>query len=196
MEEPRVLVYVCNCGINIAGVLDTESLSEFARKLPNVVYADKYLSLCTSGGAEANKKAIREYKANRVVVAACTPKTHQPVFRAVLAEAGLDQSYLEFVNIREHVSYVHSDNIDAAMGLAKELIAAGVRRATQLEIVPTRTVPVTAATLVIGGGIAGLQSALDLADQGYKVYLVERDVTVGGHMASFDRVFPTDDCSI
>jgi heterodisulfide reductase subunit A len=195
-DDIRVIVYVCDCGVNIAGYLDTAELAEYASKLPNVVLADKYLSLCTSGGAVAIKEAVEKTKANRVVVAACTPKTHEPVFRAVLEECGLNQNYLEFVNIREHVSYVHSDDKAGSMAAAKDLIHAGVKRAIELEIVPQKRVSVRNTAMVIGGGIGGLQSALDLADQGFTVHLVEREGTIGGHMAQFDRVFPTDDCSI
>ncbi len=195
-EEVRVIVYVCDCGVNIAGLLDTAELARFSKTLPKVVFADKYLSLCTSGGAAAIKKAIDDTKANRVVVAACTPKTHEPVFRAVLEECGLNPNYLEFVNIREHVSYVHTDDKQGAMDAAKDLIRAGVKRAAELEIVPQKRVSVTNNAVVIGGGVGGLRSALDLADQGFKVFLIENRTTIGGHMAQFDRVFPTDDCSI
>ena len=157
---------------------------------------DEHLSLCTAGGAAGIKALMDKYNADRLVVAACTPKTHEPVFRAVLEEAGVDQNYLEFVNIREHVSYVHSKDKEGAMEAACDLIAAGVQRAAELEVVPRKTVPVDAKALVIGGGVGGLRTALDLADQGIEVYLVEREPTIGGHMAMFDRVYPTDDCSI
>jgi heterodisulfide reductase subunit A len=160
------------------------------------VYSGKYLSLCTSGGAGAIRKAVDEFKGNRVVVAACTPKTHEPVFRAVLEECGLNPNYLEFVNIREHVSYVHTDDFQGAMEAAKDLIRAGTRRAAELEIVPQKRVSVANNAVVIGAGVGGLRSALDLADQGFRVFVIERKPTIGGHMAQFDRVFPTDDCSI
>ncbi|TFH26429.1 MAG: CoB--CoM heterodisulfide reductase iron-sulfur subunit A family protein [Promethearchaeota archaeon] len=142
------------------------------------------------------RKAIEDYDLNRIVVAACTPKTHEPVFQAVLRDCGLDPSFLEFVNIREHSSFVHQKNPDQATEVAKEQIRAGVARATLLEVVPEKIVPVSDAVLVIGGGVAGLQSALDLANQGHKVYLVEQKPTIGGKMSMLDRTFPTDDCSM
>jgi heterodisulfide reductase subunit A len=134
----------------------------------------------------------------RIVVAACTPKTHQPVFHAILSEAGIPPRYLEFVNIREHCSFVHQalDIRDKANKKAIELIRAGISRSRLLEDVPTKTVPVKPVALVIGGGIAGLSAAVDLGDAGYKVYLVEKNTTIGGRMSQLDRTFPTDDCSI
>jgi heterodisulfide reductase subunit A len=160
------------------------------------VVSDENLSMCTTSGADFIKKNINEKKVNRVVVVACTPRTHEPVFRAVLKDCSLDPSYLEFVNIREHVSFVHQHNKDEALELAKGLVRAGVARATKLEIVPDKVVPITKSVMVIGAGVAGIQSALDLASQNYKVYLVEEKPTIGGKMAMLDRTFPTDDCSI
>ena len=133
-----------------------------------------------------------------MLVAACTPKTHQPVFHAILTEMGLPPRYLEFVNIREHCSFVHQapEVREKATLKAIELIKAGIARSKLLEDVPTKTVPVEAAALVVGGGIAGLSAAIDLGDAGYKVYLVEKNTTIGGRMSQLDRTFPTDDCSI
>jgi len=192
----KVGVFVCRCGINIAGILDTNALAEYAKKIPNVVVSDENLSLCTTAGADFIKKFIKDEGVNRVVVAACTPKTHEPVFKAVLRDAGLDPSYLEFVNIREHVSFVHQKEIPLAMEIAKDLIRGGIERAKRLEEVPEKVVPVTGSALVIGAGVGGIQTALDLADQGYKVYLVDDKPTIGGKMAMLDRTYPTDDCSI
>ena len=152
--------------------------------------------MCTEGGSSYIKEQIVESKLSRIVVAACTPKTHQPVFHAILSEAGLPPRYLEFVNIREHCSFVHQQERDKANLKAIELIKAGISRARLLEDVPTKTVPVTPEALVIGGGIAGLSSATDLADAGFKVHLVEKNTTIGGRMSQLDRTFPTDDCSI
>ena len=139
-----------------------------------------------------------ENKLSRILVAACTPKTHQPVFHAILAEAGLPPRYLEFVNIREHCSFVHQAPEVRAKATAKaiELIRAGIARAKLLEDIPTKVVPVTPVALVVGGGIAGLSASIDLGDAGYKVYLVEKNPTIGGRMSQLDRTFPTDDCSI
>jgi heterodisulfide reductase subunit A len=160
------------------------------------VVAEEYLSMCTAPGADFIKKGISEHNVNRVVVAACTPKTHEPVFRAVVEEAGLSPSFFEFANIREHVSYVYQASYEEATEVAKQVVAASVGRATLLEEVPTRVIPVTPKVLVIGGGVGGLQAALDAANAGYPVTLVERSPTIGGKMAMLDRTFPTDDCSI
>jgi heterodisulfide reductase subunit A len=195
-NEIRIGVFNCACGINIAGVIDMDALVEFSKTLPNVKVADKNISLCTTAGADFIKKFIKEQALNRIVVAACTPKTHEPVFQAVLVDCGLEPSYLEFVNIREHSSFVHQADPKKALEVAKDQIRGGVARAARLELVPERVVPVTDAALVIGGGVAGLQSALDLANQGHKVYLVEQNPTIGGKMSMMDRTFPTDDCSI
>ncbi len=156
------------------------------------------MSLCTTGGAEYIKEQIDEHKLNRIVVAACTPRTHQPVFHAILKEAGLPPRHLEFINIREHCSFVHQapEVRERAIEKAIELIRAGIARARLLEDVPTKTVPVKPVALVVGGGIAGLSAAIDLGDQGFKVYLIEKNTTIGGRMSQLDRTFPTDDCSI
>jgi len=139
-----------------------------------------------------------EFRLERIVVAACTPKTHQPVFHAILTEANIPPRYLEFVNIREHCSFVHQalEIREKANKKAIELIRAGIARSRLLEDVPTKTVNVTPAALVVGGGIAGLSTAIDLGDKGFKVYLVEKNTTIGGRMSQLDRTFPTDDCSI
>ena len=158
--------------------------------------ADEYLSMCTTTGADFIKKNIDEFQLNRIVVAACTPKTHEPVFRAVLEEIGLDKAFLEFVNLREHCSFVHRTNKEGAMEIAKDLLNAGISRAKKLETIPELVVPIADTVLVIGGGVAGLQAALDLGNQGIKVCLVEEKPTIGGKMAMLDRTFPTDDCSI
>ncbi|MFW9987284.1 MAG: FAD-dependent oxidoreductase [Candidatus Odinarchaeota archaeon] len=154
--------------------------------------------MCTSGGAEYIKDQIKERGFNRIVVAACTPLTHEPVFHGILREAGIPQRYLEFSNIREHCSYVHqAENVrDKATLKAIDLIKAGISRAQLLEDIPTKTVPIKPTSLVIGGGIAGLSAAIDLGDAGYEVFLVEKKTTIGGRMSQLDRTFPTDDCSI
>lgn len=158
--------------------------------------ADEYLSMCTTTGADFIKKNVNDFQLNRIVVAACTPKTHEPVFQAVLEEIGLDKAFLEFVNLREHCSFVHRANKAGAMEIAKDLLNAGVSRARKLETIPELVVPIADTVLVIGGGVAGLQAALDLGNQGIKVCLVEEKPTIGGKMAMLDRTFPTDDCSI
>jgi heterodisulfide reductase subunit A len=133
---------------------------------------------------------------NRVVVAACTPKIHEPTYRAVLAEAGLSPYYFQMVNLREHCSFVHSKDRKGATEKAKRLVQAGINRARELETVPRKEIPVEKAALVIGAGIAGMNAALDLANQGYPVYLIEKEATIGGKMAQLDRIYPTDDCGI
>ena len=177
--------------------MDVPKIVEEINKLENV-YAFEYLSACTTGGSEYIKEQISERKLNRIVIAACTPRTHQPVFHAILKEAGLPPRYLEFINIREHCSFVHQapEVRKSATEKAIELIRAGIARARLLEDVPTKTVPVKPVALVIGGGIAGLSAAIDLGDEGFKVYLVEKNTTIGGRMSQLDRTFPTDDCSI
>ncbi|MCJ7649154.1 MAG: FAD-dependent oxidoreductase [Candidatus Lokiarchaeota archaeon] len=175
--------------------MDIPKIVEELNTYPGVK-AFEYLSMCTEGGSTYIKEQIIEAKLDRIVVAACTPKTHQPVFHAILKEAGLPPRYLEFVNIREHCSFVHQGERDKALIKAIDLIRAGIARARLLEDVPTKTVPVTKAALVVGGGIAGLSTAIDLGDAGYQVHLVEKKSTIGGRMSQLDRTFPTDDCSI
>jgi heterodisulfide reductase subunit A len=154
------------------------------------------LSYCTEAGAVAIQKAIEENNLKKVVIAACTPKTHNPVFWSVLESAGIPKRMLEFVNLREHDSFVHMHDKGAATDKAKTLVGAAVGRAKYLEDIPTEVVDVERKALVIGGGAAGLQSALDLAKMDYEVTLVEKSPTTGGKMAKLDRTFPTDDCSI
>ncbi|MFO8018942.1 MAG: FAD-dependent oxidoreductase [Promethearchaeia archaeon] len=139
---------------------------------------------------------MEDSNSNRLVVAACTPKTHEPVFESVLESMGKDPSYLEFVNIREHASFVHRQNREGAQGVAKDAIRSAVARAALLDKVDVKEVDITKKVLVIGGGVAGLTAAIDLANEGYEVHLVEKKPTIGGKMAMLDRTFPTDDCSI
>ena len=196
-ELPIVGVFVCRWGINIAGILDIPRIVEELNRLEGVK-AFEYLSMCTEGGSSYIKEQLEESKIERIVVAACSPRTHQPVFHAILAEAGLPPRYLEFVNIREHCSFVHQapEVREKAIQKAIELIRAGIARARLLEDVPIKVVPVKPVALVVGGGIAGLSAAVDLGDAGFKVYLVEKNTTIGGRMSQLDRTFPTDDCSI
>lgn len=171
-------------------------MTEYAATLPNVVTSVNNLSLCTTAGADLIKDKIVVYNLNRIVVASCTPKTHEPVFRSVLKELGMSPSYLEFVNVREHVASVHMEEPEDALQKAKDLVRAGVARAAKLEDVPRKVVAVKPTALVIGGGIGGLSAALNLGNEGFQVYLVEKAPSIGGHMAGLDRTYPTDDCSI
>ncbi|MFW9826843.1 MAG: FAD-dependent oxidoreductase [Candidatus Thorarchaeota archaeon] len=139
---------------------------------------------------------MTESNANRLVVGSCTPKTHEPVFKSVLESMGLDPSYLEFANIREHSSFVHKDNKEGAQKVAEDIMRSAVARASVLEKILVKEVDITKKTLIIGGGVAGLSAAIDLAEEGFDVHLVEISPTIGGKMAKLDRTFPTDDCSI
>jgi heterodisulfide reductase subunit A len=171
-------------------------LAEFSKKLPYVVDASDYISLCTEPGAEFIKEKMIESNANRLVVASCTPKTHEPVFKSVLESMDMDGSYLEFVNIREHASFVHRQDKPGAQLTAKDAVRAGVARAAVLEPIIVKEVDITRKTLIIGGGVSGLVAGIDLAEEGYEVHIVEKSPTIGGKMAMLDRTFPTDDCSI
>jgi len=195
-EEPRIGVFVCHCGLNIAGVIDVKELTEYARTLPNVVYAERSPYTCADPGQEGIRKAIKEHNLNRVVVAACSPRLHEPTFRRCVAEAGLNPYLFEMANIREHSSWAHPSTPKEATEKAKEIVKMAVAKARLLQGLGTIKVPVTNKALVLGGGIAGISAALDLANMGYKVYLVERSESIGGHMAQLDKTFPTLDCSI
>lgn len=151
---------------------------------------------CSDPGQQQIKNDILELDLNRIVVAACTPKIHEPTYRAVLMEAGLSPYYFEMVNMREHCSFVHQGDKKGATEKAKRLLAGGINRARELENVPRKEIPITKSALVVGAGIAGMNAALDLAEQGIEVYLVEKEATIGGKMAQLDRIFPTDDCGI
>ncbi len=142
------------------------------------------------------KNDILELNINRVVVAACTPKIHEPTYRAVLTETGLSPYFFQMVNIREQCSFVHADDKEAATEKAKRLVLAGINRARELEAVPRKEIAIEKSVLIVGAGIAGMNAALDLADQGINVHLVEKEPTIGGKMAQLDRIFPTDDCGI
>ena len=195
-EEPRVGVFVCHCGLNIAGVIDVEEVTEYAKTLPNVIFAVHNRYTCADPGQEEIRKAIKEHKLNRVIVAACSPRLHEPTFRRCIAEAGLNPYVFEMANIREFSSWCHPSTPKEATEKAKEIVKMAVAKARLLQPLQTIEVPVTNKALILGGGIAGISAALDLADMGFKVYLVERGESIGGHMAQLDKTFPTLDCSI
>lgn len=192
----RVGVYVCHCGSNIAGVVDVKKVAEEAAKIPRVVVAKDLKYACAKPGQEEIKKDIKEHKLDRIVVASCSPKLHEPTFRLVLKEAGLSPFLFEMVNLREQDSWVHMHDSVGATNKAIDLVRMGVARACLLEPGERIVVPVERKAMVIGGGVAGIQAALDLANTGYTAYLVERSPSIGGHMAQLDKVFPTNDCSI
>ncbi|MGZ7134521.1 MAG: 4Fe-4S binding protein [Methanobacterium sp.] len=195
-EEPKVGVYICHCGINIGGVANIDALQEYAATLPNVVVSEQYKYFCSDPGQEMIQKDIKEKGLNRVVVAACSPRLHEPTFRRCVREAGLNPFLFEFANIREHDTWVHMNEPEAATEKAKDLIRMAVAKARLLEPLIAEKVDVTDSALVIGGGVAGIQASLDLADMGFKTYLVEKNPTIGGRMAQLDKTFPTLDCSM
>jgi len=193
-EDLRIGVYVCHCGANIASKVNVESTRDFAQKLPGVAVARDYKFACSDPGQELIQNDIRELGINRVVVASCSPQLHEKTFRKACADAGLSPFYCQMANIREHVSWVTSDPV-LATRKAKALVAAAVRRLAWAKALETKRVDVHPDVLVVGGGIAGIHAALLLANAGKKVFLVEREPTIGGHMAQFDKTFPTMDCA-
>ncbi len=196
MDDPRIGVFVCDCGTNIAGSVDTEEVREYAETLPDVVVSVRNRYTCADPGQQEIKRVVVEEKLNRVVVASCSPRLHEPTFRNCVTEAGLNPYLMEMANIREHCSWVHTQDRAAATVKAKDIVKAAVARARWLYPQDEEQLPVTDAALVIGGGIAGIQAALDLADAGHKVYLVEKEPSIGGIMAQLDKTYPTMDCSI
>ena len=195
-EELRVGVFVCECGLNIAGSLDCEEVRKFAETLPDVKVSVLNKYTCAEPGQNEIKRYVKENNLNRVVVASCSPRMHEPTFRACVADVGVNPYLLEMVNLREHCSWVHLHDRKGATDKAKDMVKVGVARARFLEPQIEKVVPVTNKALVIGGGVAGIQAALDLADTGYQVYLVEKDPSIGGIMAQLDKTYPTMDCSI
>jgi heterodisulfide reductase subunit A len=192
--EPKIGVYICHCGTNIAGTVDVEAVTEFARGLPFVAIARRYMYMCSDPGQDLIRQDIKELGINRVVVASCSPTLHERTYRRVCQESGLNPYLFEMANIREHCSWITEDR-SAATEKAKALVSAAVRRVAYQEPLETKKVPVNPNTLVVGGGVAGIQAALEIADSKHKVYLVERTPSVGGHMAQLDKTFPTLDCS-
>jgi heterodisulfide reductase subunit A len=195
-DEPRIGVFVCHCGLNIGGVVDCIEVTEFASKLPNVVIAKDNRYTCSDQGQENIKQEIKEHNLNRVVVASCSPRLHEPTFRKTCEEAGLNKYLFEMANIREQCSWVHLHDKKAATEKAKDLVKAAVAKVALLEPAIETEVPIIKKALIIGAGVAGIQAALDLADTGYKVYLIEKEPSIGGRMAQIDKTFPTMDCSI
>jgi heterodisulfide reductase subunit A len=197
MTEQRIGVYVCHCGTNIAGIVDVEDVAKWAAdtlKQRGVVIARDYKFMCSSLGQELIEKDIKELGLTRVVVAACSPHLHEQTFRTACKRAGLNPYLCELVSIREQVSWVHTDH-EAATAKSKAIVSGGVERVAHHEPLEPLRVPIHPDTLVVGGGIAGIQAALEIADAGYTVHLVEREPSIGGHMAQFDKTFPTLDCS-
>lgn len=192
---PQIGVYVCHCGLNIAGVINSKSVTEYAVKLPNVKVARNNTYLCSDAGQKMIKEDIQKDKLDRIIVASCSPRMHEETFRKAISEAGLNPYLLEMINIREQDSWVHSKEPEKATEKAKTLIEMAVARAVRLEPLQKGKIKATKSVLVIGGGIAGIQASLDLANSGFKVYLVEKSPSIGGRMAQLDKTFPTLDCS-
>jgi heterodisulfide reductase subunit A len=195
-ETLRIGVYVCHCGSNIAGVIPPAEVAEFALTLPGVVRATDTLYACADSGQNLIKEEIVKYNLNRVVVSACSPRMHEPTFRAAVAEVGLNPFLMEMANIREQCTWAHGHDPEGAMDKARDLTASAVAKARFLVPLDMIKVPVTKRAMVIGGGVAGISAALDLGDQGIETILVEKQPTIGGTMAQLNKTFPTMDCSI
>lgn len=193
-EEVRIGFYICHCGMNIASVIDVAAVAAYASKLPHVILARDYKYMCSDPGQDLIVQDIRENQLNRIVVAACSPNLHEATFRGACARAGLNPYYFQMVNIREHDSWVHSDKA-AATVKAKDQTRAAIARVARHKPLERSRMPVNPDVLVVGGGIAGITAALNMADAGKRVYLVEREPTIGGHMAKYDKTFPTLDCA-
>jgi len=193
-EPMRIGFYVCHCGHNIATIVDVKSLAEYVKTLPGVSISREYKYMCSDPGQELIQKDIKEHSLNRVIVASCSPLLHEHTFRTAVEKGGLNPYYFQMVNIRENVSWVHTDS-KAATEKAKDLARAAVQRVFHHKALETKHVKIHPDVLVVGGGIAGIHASLTLANAGKKVYLVERDPTIGGHMAMFDKTFPTLDCA-
>jgi len=192
--DVRIGVYVCHCGTNIAGKVDVAEVVRDAAELPGVVVAKDYRYMCSVPGINLIQEDIKEHNLDRVVVASCSPHLHERTFRTAVMDGGLNPFLFQMANIREHVSWV-TDDPDEATAKAKVLVRAAVARSPYAESLESRRVPVKPAVAVIGGGIAGIQTALDVANAGKQVYLIEKEPTIGGHMAKFDKTFPTLDCA-
>jgi len=195
-QDLRIGVFVCDCGSNIAGAVDTEVVREYAAALPNVVVAVRNKYTCADPGQQQIQRTIREHNLNRVVVASCSPSSYEPIFRQCIEGAGLNRYLLEMANIREHCSWVTPNDREAATRKAKDIVNVAVARSRWLFPQEEEQISVTDAALVIGGGVAGMQAALDLADAGHQVYLVEKKPSIGGIMAQLDKVYPDIECSI
>lgn len=191
-ESIRIGVFVCHCGTNIGGVIDCSALAEYARMLPSVAFSEDNQYTCAETGLTSIKKAIEEFNLTRIVVASCTPRTHEPLFRRCISEAGLNPYLFHFVNIREQCSWVHMDYPNAAFEKAKDLIRMGVAKAIKLQPLDMIKIGVTQRAIVIGGGISGMNAALSLSKQGYETHLVEKENVLGGRLNNLYKLFPHD----
>jgi len=194
-KDARIGVFICHCGTNIAGSIDIEAVQNYAKTLPNVAHADNYQYMCSTPGQGKIKEAIKEHKLTGVVVAACSPRLHEPTFRTTSKEGGINPFRFEMANIREQGSWVHMHDREGATDKAKDAVRIAVAKASLLQDLIPKTVPVERAAMVVGAGIAGMQAALDLANAGIKTYLIEKEPSIGGRMSQLDKTFPTLDCS-
>ncbi len=194
VSENKIGVYICHCGHNIAGVVDVEEVADYAKKLGNVAVTRDYMYMCSEQGRNLIKQDIRQLGINKVVVAACSPRLHEQTFQGVLKESGLNPYLLQIANLREQCSWMHEPG-PLVTEKAKRLVSGAIKRVSNHVPTVPQEMPVFPATLVIGGGIAGIQAALEIASSRHIVYLVEREPSIGGHMAQFDKTFPTLDCS-
>ena len=190
-DEPRIGVFVCHCGINIGGVINVPEVVEYAKTLPKVAHAEDNIYTCSEAGLDSIKEAIKAHKLNRVIVASCTPRTHEPLFRSACLEAGLNQYLFEMANIREQCSWVHPREPERATEKAKDIVRMAAARATLLMPQEEPEIEVKDSALVIGAGIAGMTAALTLAGQGFKVYLIEKEEKVGGNLLRLHKLYPT-----
>lgn len=191
-EDVRMGIFVCHCGSNIGGLIDCKKLAEEAKEFPNVAYTEDNLYTCSENGLAAIKKAVEEHDLNRVIVASCTPRTHEPLFRECITEAGLNPYLFNFVNIRDQCTWVHMKYPQEAYDKAKDLIKMGAAKAVKLEPLEMIMLNVNPVGIVIGGGVAGMSAALSLSRQGFKTYLVEKEEKLGGRLNSLYKLFPYD----
>jgi heterodisulfide reductase subunit A len=191
-DKPRIGVFVCHCGVNIGGVVDVPEVVEYAKTLPNVAYSESNLYTCSSEGLSKMKEAVKKHQLNRVVVASCTPRTHEPLFRGACEEADLNKYLFHMANIREHCSWVHPKDPEKATQKAKDIIKMAVAKAALLEPQTEPEIEVQPSALVIGGGVSGMTAALSLANQEFNVHLVEKDKELGGKLRELYKLYPSD----
>lgn len=189
-ETPRVGVFICHCGVNIGGVVNVSEVVEYVKTLPGVVYAEENLYTCSSEGLDSIREAIQKHNLNRVVVASCTPRTHEPLFNATCADTGLNKYLFQMANIREHCSWVHMHIPEEATEKAKDIVRMAVAKARFLEPQKEPEIDIEPSALIIGGGIAGMTAALCLANQGFKVYIVEKEPELGGMLRQLHKIYP------
>lgn len=192
--QVKIGVYICHCGVNISATVNVSAVREFISKAPNVVIARDYKFMCSDPGQDLIKQDIKNLGVNRVVVAACSPLMHELTFRLAAESGGLNRYLVQIANIREHCSWIHDDR-DEATHKAKALVNAATRRVALHEPLEISKSKINKNTMIVGGGIAGIQAALEIANAGYHVYLVEKEPTIGGRMGQFDKTFPTLDCA-